>query len=136
MTRELQRALDNRPQLPAGPVAEGLLKGLCQSCREPVPATKLARTDNCLRTVLALCDRCAPRWVEVNGEMGVRVTLEPLPLRLVYDGSVPEPAPAKAAPAPKSGGKKAPPPTPKAAPVRDEQSQIEVDMDEFLATFG
>jgi hypothetical protein len=72
----------------------------------------------------------------VNEMMGVTVTVLPLPIHLVYDGSAPEPPPVKAAPAPKSGGKKAPPPPAKAAPARDERSQIEVDMDEFLATFG
>lgn len=113
------------------------MKGLCQSCREPVPATKLTRVETWLKTTLAHCDSCADRWVEVNEMMGVTVTVLPLPIHLVYDGSAPEPPPAKAAPPPKTPAKKTPaPPAPKAAPARDERSQIEVDMDEFLATFG
>ncbi len=138
MTREVQRAIDNRPQIPPGPVTEGLLKGLCQSCRVPVPAAKLARTDNYLQTTLALCSPCAARWVEVNGEMGVRVLLGDLPPHLVYDGTTqPEapaaPAPKKPAPAPAARAPK--PPAAKTSP-RDEEAQLEADMAEFLASFG
>lgn len=134
MTRELQKALDNRPQIPVGPVTEGPLKGLCQSCREPVPATKLARMKNWLKTTLILCDDCGTRWVSVNGEMGVEVDLSPLPPHLVYDGPVPSVA-APVQPSRDPKAPKKPSPAPK-APPRSSQSEIEADMDEFLATFG
>ena len=139
--QELQKHIDNRPQVRHTPATEGPLKGLCQFCREPVIADTLVTTNGHIVTQLAACQPCGSRWKGLNDERGMPVTLEPLPPK--YRRKEPLPAAAERTVAPRGAVPKVaaparPPTAPKPPKATKEESveDIEASMAAFLESLG